>query len=44
MKLGRTLEHAGAEMALPVELVQRAEELGFDSVWTAEARRDRREA
>jgi alkanesulfonate monooxygenase SsuD/methylene tetrahydromethanopterin reductase-like flavin-dependent oxidoreductase (luciferase family) len=24
-------------MTLPVELVQRAEALGFDSVWTAEA-------
>jgi len=31
------LGYSGAEMTLPVELVQRAEALGFDSVWTAEA-------
>jgi F420-dependent oxidoreductase-like protein len=37
MKLGLMLGYSGAEMTLPVELVQRAEELGFDSVWTAEA-------
>ena len=37
MKLGLMLGYSGAEMALPVELVQRAEALGFDSVWTAEA-------
>jgi len=37
MKLGLMLGYSGAEMSLPVELVQRAEELGFDSVWTAEA-------
>jgi F420-dependent oxidoreductase-like protein len=37
MKLGLMLGYSGAEMTLPVKLVQRAEELGFDSVWTAEA-------
>jgi alkanesulfonate monooxygenase SsuD/methylene tetrahydromethanopterin reductase-like flavin-dependent oxidoreductase (luciferase family) len=37
MKLGLMLGYSGAEMSLPVELVQRAETLGFDSVWTAEA-------
>ena len=37
MKLGLMLGYSGAEMTLPVALVQRAEELGFDSVWTAEA-------
>lgn len=37
MKLGLMLGYSGAEMKLPVELVQRAEALGFDSVWTAEA-------
>jgi F420-dependent oxidoreductase-like protein len=37
MKLGLMLGYSGAEMRLPVELVQRAEALGFDSVWTAEA-------
>ena len=44
MKPGLMLGASGAEMPLPVELVQRAEELGFDSVWTAEASRDGREA
>jgi F420-dependent oxidoreductase-like protein len=37
MKLGLMLGYSGAEMSLPVELVQQAEMLGFDSVWTAEA-------
>lgn len=37
MKLGLMLGYSGAAMALPIELVQRAEALGFDSVWTAEA-------
>lgn len=37
MKLGLMLGYSGAEMTLPVELVRRAEALGFDSVWTAEA-------
>ena len=37
MKLGLMLGYSGAELRLPVELVQRAEALGFDSVWTAEA-------
>lgn len=37
MKLGLAIGYSGAEMRLPVELVQHAESLGFDSVWTAEA-------
>jgi alkanesulfonate monooxygenase SsuD/methylene tetrahydromethanopterin reductase-like flavin-dependent oxidoreductase (luciferase family) len=37
VKLGLMLGTSGAEMTLPVERAQRAEELGFDSVWTAEA-------
>ncbi len=37
MKLGLMLGYSGAEMKLPVQLVQRAEALGYDSVWTAEA-------
>ena len=37
MKLGLSIGYSGAEMALPVELVQQAERLGYDSVWTAEA-------
>lgn len=37
MKVGLMLGYSGAEMNLPVELVQHAEALGFDTVWTAEA-------
>ena len=37
MKLGLALGYSGAHLDVPVELVQRAEQLGYDSVWTAEA-------
>jgi F420-dependent oxidoreductase-like protein len=37
MKLGLGIDWAGARLALPVERVQLAERLGFDSLWTAEA-------
>jgi F420-dependent oxidoreductase-like protein len=37
MKLGLYLGYSGAKLDIPVELVQRAEALGYDSVWTAEA-------
>src|SRR5579862_2431868 len=37
MKLGLAIGYSGAHLDVPVELVQRAEELGYDSVWTAEA-------
>jgi F420-dependent oxidoreductase-like protein len=37
MKLGLHLGYSGAELRVPVALVQRAEALGYDSVWTAEA-------
>ena len=37
MKLGLHLGYSGANLNIPVELVQRAEALGYDSVWTAEA-------
>jgi F420-dependent oxidoreductase-like protein len=37
MKLGLHLGYSGATLRVPVELVQRAEALGYDSVWTAEA-------
>src|SRR5688500_3527538 len=37
MKLGLSIGYSGAELKLPVEKVQLAESLGFDSVWTAEA-------
>jgi F420-dependent oxidoreductase-like protein len=37
LKLGLALGYSGAHLSLPVERVQLAERLGFDSVWTAEA-------
>jgi F420-dependent oxidoreductase-like protein len=37
MKLGLSIGYSGARYAPPVALVQRAEALGYDSVWTAEA-------
>ncbi|WIM14426.1 LLM class F420-dependent oxidoreductase [Enhydrobacter sp.] len=37
MKLGLSIGYSKAQLDIPVELVQRAEELGYDSVWTAEA-------
>jgi len=37
MKLGVELGYSGAHMALPMDLIKRAEQLGFDSVWTAES-------
>lgn len=37
MKLGLSIGYSKAQLDIPVQLVQRAEELGYDSVWTAEA-------
>ena len=37
MKLGLHIGYSGATLNVPVELVQRAEALGYDVVWTAEA-------
>jgi F420-dependent oxidoreductase-like protein len=37
MKLGLAIGYSRAHLDIPVKLVQRAEELGYDSVWTAEA-------
>ena len=37
MKLGLALGYSGAKMELPIDLVQIAERLGYDSCWTAEA-------
>jgi F420-dependent oxidoreductase-like protein len=37
MKLGIGIGYSGADLRLPIERVLRAEELGYDSVWTAEA-------
>src|SRR5215469_12126196 len=37
MKLGLTIGYSGANLRLPVQRIIRAEELGYDSVWTAES-------
>jgi F420-dependent oxidoreductase-like protein len=37
MKLGLSIGYSKAHIDIPVELVQRAEALGYDSVWSAEA-------
>ncbi len=37
MKLGLSIGYSKAHLDIPVALVQRAEALGYDSVWTAEA-------
>jgi F420-dependent oxidoreductase-like protein len=37
MKLGLTIGYAGAQLRLPVQRIVKAEELGYDSVWTAES-------
>jgi F420-dependent oxidoreductase-like protein len=37
LKLGLMLGYSGARLNIPVQLVQLAERLGYDSVWTAEA-------
>ncbi len=37
MKLGLNIGYSGANLSLPLEKIQLAERLGYDSVWTAEA-------
>ena len=37
MKLGLSIGYSRAQLDVPIKLIQRAEELGYDSVWTAEA-------
>jgi F420-dependent oxidoreductase-like protein len=37
MKLGLSIGYSKAQLDVPVKLVQKAEELGYDSVWSAEA-------
>ena len=37
MRLGLSIGYSGAKMKLPLERVKRAEQLGYDCVWTAEA-------
>src|SRR4051794_41472900 len=37
MKLALAIGYSGATLSVPIDLIQHAERLGFDSVWTAEA-------
>ncbi|MFL2646859.1 MAG: LLM class F420-dependent oxidoreductase [Dehalococcoidia bacterium] len=37
MKLGLSIGYSGADLSLPMEMIHEAENLGYDSVWTAEA-------
>ena len=37
MKLGFLLGYSGKQIHMPIELIQQAESMGYDSVWTAEA-------
>ncbi|MEM9651108.1 MAG: LLM class F420-dependent oxidoreductase [Actinomycetota bacterium] len=37
MKLGLSIGYSGAKLRIPLERIQLAEHLGYDSVWTAEA-------
>ena len=37
MKLALAIGYSGAQLHVPTDLIRRAEALGFDSVWTAEA-------
>src|SRR5215217_1514567 len=37
MRLSLSIGYSGARLEIPVGLVQRAEELGYSTVWTAEA-------
>ncbi|MGH7843275.1 MAG: LLM class flavin-dependent oxidoreductase, partial [Candidatus Binataceae bacterium] len=37
MKLGLSIGYSGANLRLPTERILRAEQLGYDSVWTAES-------
>lgn len=37
MKLGLSIGYSGAELDIPIARIKRAEALGYDSVWTAEA-------
>ncbi len=37
MKLGLAIGYSGASLRLPIERIIRAEKLGYDSVWSAEA-------
>lgn len=37
MKLGLSIGYSGGNVSIPIDRIQEAEQLGYDSVWTAEA-------
>ena len=37
MRLGLNIGYSGAQVALPLDLIQEADRLGYHAVWTAEA-------
>ena len=37
MRLGLSLNYSGRKLNIPMEMIKRAEELGYDSVWASEA-------
>lgn len=37
MKLGLSIGYSGGHVSIPIDRIQEAEQLGYDSVWTAEA-------
>lgn len=37
MKLGLSIGYSGGQVSVPIDRIQEAEQLGYDSVWTAEA-------
>ena len=37
MRLGLMVGYSGAQIAIDIKMIQEAEKLGYDSVWTAEA-------
>ena len=37
MKLGLMLGYSGKEISIPMDFIKKAEEVGFDSVWTSES-------
>ena len=37
MRLGLSIGYSGANLEIPIDRIKRAEALGYDAVWTAEA-------
>ena len=37
MKLGLISGYSGRKMSIPIDAIKRAESLGYESIWTAEA-------